>query len=99
MPALPSGSSSGILPLVSRVWGGVWLCCAVPPDVAVLSPAVSMQSPEGGSDSAASVALHTSASAQAPVVQPVPASQQVTYAQLGMLFPWRTALLSLADVF
>ncbi|XP_039422057.1 DNA-binding protein RFX2 isoform X4 [Corvus cornix cornix] len=35
-----------------------------------------MQSPEGGSDSAASVALHTSASAQAPVVQPVPASQQ-----------------------
>ncbi|XP_025966655.1 DNA-binding protein RFX2 isoform X4 [Dromaius novaehollandiae] len=39
-------------------------------------PAVSMQSSEGGSDSAASVALHTSASAQAPVVQPVPASQQ-----------------------
>uniref|UniRef100_A0A8C0VNB9 DNA-binding protein RFX2 n=2 Tax=Cyanistes caeruleus TaxID=156563 RepID=A0A8C0VNB9_CYACU len=38
--------------------------------------AVSMQSPEGGSDSAASVALHTSAAAQAPVVQPVPASQQ-----------------------
>ncbi|XP_053821862.1 DNA-binding protein RFX2 isoform X3 [Vidua macroura] len=35
-----------------------------------------MQSPEGGSDSAASVALHTSAPAQAPVVQPVPASQQ-----------------------
>ncbi|NXW73135.1 DNA-binding protein RFX2 isoform X1 [Hirundo rustica] len=35
-----------------------------------------MQSPEGGSDSAASVALHASASAQAPVVQPVPASQQ-----------------------
>ncbi|KAM6396156.1 DNA-binding protein RFX2 isoform 1-T1 [Rhynochetos jubatus] len=35
-----------------------------------------MQSSEGGSDSAASVALHTSASAQAPVVQPVPASQQ-----------------------
>ncbi|XP_023798885.1 DNA-binding protein RFX2 isoform X3 [Poecile atricapillus] len=35
-----------------------------------------MQSPEGGSDSAASVALHTSAAAQAPVVQPVPASQQ-----------------------
>ncbi|XP_009077466.1 PREDICTED: DNA-binding protein RFX2 isoform X2 [Acanthisitta chloris] len=32
-----------------------------------------MQSSEGGSDSAA---LHTSASAQAPVVQPVPASQQ-----------------------
>ncbi|XP_072701621.1 DNA-binding protein RFX2 isoform X7 [Ciconia boyciana] len=40
--------------------------------------AVSMQSSEGGSDSAASVALHTSASAQAPVVQPVPASQQGT---------------------
>ncbi|XP_066192407.1 DNA-binding protein RFX2 isoform X4 [Sylvia atricapilla] len=35
-----------------------------------------MQSPEGGSDSAASVSLHTSAPAQAPVVQPVPASQQ-----------------------
>ncbi|NXX94755.1 RFX2 protein, partial [Centropus bengalensis] len=35
-----------------------------------------MQSSEGGSDSAASVALHTSTSAQAPVVQPVPASQQ-----------------------
>eukprot|EP00075_Anas_platyrhynchos_P003422 XP_005029261.1 DNA-binding protein RFX2 isoform X6 [Anas platyrhynchos] len=42
----------------------------------LLSPAVSMQSSEGGSDPAASVALHTSASAQAPVVQPVPASQQ-----------------------
>uniref|UniRef100_A0A7M4FX61 DNA-binding protein RFX2 n=2 Tax=Crocodylus porosus TaxID=8502 RepID=A0A7M4FX61_CROPO len=38
--------------------------------------AVSMQSSEGGSDSATSVALRTSASAQAPVVQPVPASQQ-----------------------
>ncbi|XP_054147166.1 DNA-binding protein RFX2 isoform X3 [Melozone crissalis] len=35
-----------------------------------------MQSPEGGSDSAASVALHPSGSAQAPVVQAVPASQQ-----------------------
>ncbi|XP_043358664.1 DNA-binding protein RFX2 isoform X7 [Dermochelys coriacea] len=35
-----------------------------------------MQNSEGGSDSATSVALHTSASAQAPVVQPVPASQQ-----------------------
>ncbi|XP_017944174.1 DNA-binding protein RFX2 isoform X1 [Manacus vitellinus] len=35
-----------------------------------------MQSSEGGSDSAASMALHPSASAQAPVVQPVPASQQ-----------------------
>ncbi|KFU95649.1 DNA-binding protein RFX2 [Chaetura pelagica] len=35
-----------------------------------------MQSSEGGSDSAASVALHPSAPAQAPVVQPVPASQQ-----------------------
>ncbi|XP_050842167.1 DNA-binding protein RFX2 isoform X6 [Serinus canaria] len=35
-----------------------------------------MQNPEGGSDSAASVALHPSASAQAPVVQAVPASQQ-----------------------
>lgn len=77
----------------------MWLCCAVPSDVPVLSPAVSMQSPEGGSDSAASVALHTSAPAQAPVVQPVPASQQVTYAQLGMLFPWRRALFSLVDIF
>ncbi|XP_071655687.1 DNA-binding protein RFX2 isoform X4 [Patagioenas fasciata] len=35
-----------------------------------------MQSSEPGSDAAASVALHPSASAQAPVVQPVPASQQ-----------------------
>ncbi|XP_072295176.1 DNA-binding protein RFX2 isoform X2 [Eucyclogobius newberryi] len=36
-----------------------------------------MQSSEGGSDSASSVAtLRTSSSAQAPVVQPVPASQQ-----------------------
>ncbi|XP_055661919.1 DNA-binding protein RFX2 isoform X2 [Falco peregrinus] len=54
--------------------------CAVHPladlPSALLSPAVSMQSSEGGSDSAASVALHSSASAQAPVVQPVPASQQ-----------------------
>ncbi|XP_074834503.1 DNA-binding protein RFX2 isoform X3 [Carettochelys insculpta] len=37
---------------------------------------VSMQNSEGGSDSATSVALRTSASVQAPVVQPVPASQQ-----------------------
>ncbi|KAJ8418976.1 hypothetical protein AAFF_G00004750 [Aldrovandia affinis] len=37
---------------------------------------LSMQSSEGGSDSASSVALRTSTSAQAPVVQPVPASQQ-----------------------
>uniref|UniRef100_A0A3P8YFQ8 DNA-binding protein RFX2 n=1 Tax=Esox lucius TaxID=8010 RepID=A0A3P8YFQ8_ESOLU len=36
----------------------------------------SMQSSEGGSDSSSSVALRTSTSAQAPVVQPVPASQQ-----------------------
>uniref|UniRef100_A0A4W5RCJ5 DNA-binding protein RFX2 n=1 Tax=Hucho hucho TaxID=62062 RepID=A0A4W5RCJ5_9TELE len=35
-----------------------------------------MQSSEGGSDSSSSVALRTSTSAQAPVVQPVPASQQ-----------------------
>uniref|UniRef100_A0A452H0U1 Uncharacterized protein n=1 Tax=Gopherus agassizii TaxID=38772 RepID=A0A452H0U1_9SAUR len=35
-----------------------------------------MQNSEGGSDSATSVALRPSASAQAPVVQPVPASQQ-----------------------
>ncbi|XP_010022219.1 PREDICTED: DNA-binding protein RFX2 [Nestor notabilis] len=40
-----------------------------------------MQSSEGGSDSAASVALHTSASAQAPVVQLVPSSQQVQAVQ------------------
>lgn len=52
----------------------------------LLSPAVSMQSSEGGSDSAASVTLHPSASAQAPVVQPVPASQQVMYAQLEHRF-------------
>ncbi|XP_064194997.1 DNA-binding protein RFX2-like isoform X1 [Anguilla rostrata] len=37
----------------------------------------SMQSSEGGSDSASTVVLHTSTSVQAPVVQPVPASQQV----------------------
>ncbi|XP_039371734.1 DNA-binding protein RFX2 isoform X3 [Mauremys reevesii] len=41
-----------------------------------MQPSVSMQNSEGGSDSATSVALRTSASAQAPVVQPVPASQQ-----------------------
>ncbi|XP_014340432.1 DNA-binding protein RFX2 [Latimeria chalumnae] len=35
-----------------------------------------MQNLEGGSDSASTVTLRTSASAQAPVVQPVPASQQ-----------------------
>ncbi|XP_033820609.1 DNA-binding protein RFX2 isoform X2 [Periophthalmus magnuspinnatus] len=41
-----------------------------------------MQSSEGGSDSASSVAsLRTSSSAQAPVVQPVPASQQVQQVQ------------------
>lgn len=39
-----------------------------------------MQSSEGGSDTTTSVAtLRTSSSAQAPVVQPVPASQQVGY--------------------
>lgn len=38
----------------------------------------SMQNSEGGSDTTNSVAaLRTSSSAQAPVVQPVPASQQV----------------------
>ncbi|KAM9529423.1 DNA-binding protein RFX2-like isoform 4-T5 [Salvelinus alpinus] len=36
----------------------------------------SMQSSDGGSDSPSSVALRTSTSTQAPVVQPVPASQQ-----------------------
>ncbi|XP_063056796.1 DNA-binding protein RFX2 isoform X3 [Engraulis encrasicolus] len=35
-----------------------------------------MQSSEGGTDSASTVALRTVTSAQAPVVQPVPASQQ-----------------------
>ncbi|XP_051965224.1 DNA-binding protein RFX2-like isoform X2 [Xyrauchen texanus] len=35
-----------------------------------------MQRSEGGSESASTVALRTSTSAQAPVVQPVPASQQ-----------------------
>lgn len=37
-----------------------------------------MQRSEGGSESASTVALRTSTSAQAPVVQPVPASQQVS---------------------
>ncbi|KAE8293968.1 DNA-binding protein RFX2 Regulatory factor X 2 [Larimichthys crocea] len=42
----------------------------------------SMQSSEGGSDTTTSVAaLRTSSSAQAPVVQPVPASQQVQQVQ------------------
>ncbi|KAM4706916.1 DNA-binding protein RFX2 isoform 1-T1 [Discoglossus pictus] len=41
----------------------------------------SMQNSDSGSDSATSVALRTSASAQAPVVQPVPASQQVQTVQ------------------
>ncbi|XP_053318225.1 DNA-binding protein RFX2 isoform X2 [Spea bombifrons] len=40
-----------------------------------------MQNSDSGSDSATSVALRTSASAQAPVVQPVPASQQVQTVQ------------------
>eukprot|EP00066_Takifugu_rubripes_P028411 XP_011617677.1 PREDICTED: DNA-binding protein RFX2 isoform X4 [Takifugu rubripes] len=41
-----------------------------------------MQSSEGGSDSTSSVAaLRTTSSAQAPVVQPVPASQQVQQVQ------------------
>lgn len=45
-----------------------------------------MQSSEGGSDTTASVtALRTSSSAQAPVVQPVPASQQVGFS-LGLTF-------------
>ncbi|XP_061456521.1 DNA-binding protein RFX2 isoform X2 [Rhineura floridana] len=40
-----------------------------------------MQASEGGSDSATPVALRSSASVQAPVVQPVPASQQVPTVQ------------------
>ncbi|KAE8631904.1 hypothetical protein XENTR_v10001352 [Xenopus tropicalis] len=40
-----------------------------------------MQNSDSGSDSATSVALRTSASAQAPVVQPVPASQQRSLSQ------------------
>ncbi|OCT97606.1 hypothetical protein XELAEV_18009836mg [Xenopus laevis] len=40
-----------------------------------------MQNSDSGSDSATSVALRTSTSAQAPVVQPVPASQQVQTVQ------------------
>uniref|UniRef100_A0A670KIN1 DNA-binding protein RFX2 n=1 Tax=Podarcis muralis TaxID=64176 RepID=A0A670KIN1_PODMU len=40
-----------------------------------------MQESEGGSDSTTPVALRTSASVQAPVVQPVPASQQVQTVQ------------------
>uniref|UniRef100_A0A673JKC8 DNA-binding protein RFX2 n=1 Tax=Sinocyclocheilus rhinocerous TaxID=307959 RepID=A0A673JKC8_9TELE len=42
-----------------------------------------MQRSEGGSETASTVALRTSTSAQAPVVQPVPASQQVS--RLGMV--------------
>ncbi|XP_063311926.1 DNA-binding protein RFX2 isoform X5 [Pelobates fuscus] len=40
-----------------------------------------MQNSDSGSDSATSVSLRTSATAQAPVVQPVPASQQVQTVQ------------------
>uniref|UniRef100_A0A8C7JV14 DNA-binding protein RFX2 n=1 Tax=Oncorhynchus kisutch TaxID=8019 RepID=A0A8C7JV14_ONCKI len=40
-----------------------------------------MQSSDGGSDSPSSVVLRTSTSTQAPVVQPVPASQQVQQVQ------------------
>ncbi|KAG1973626.1 transcription factor RFX3 [Pimephales promelas] len=40
-----------------------------------------MQRSEGSSESASTVALRTSTSAQAPVVQPVPASQQVQQVQ------------------
>uniref|UniRef100_A0A671QM94 DNA-binding protein RFX2 n=1 Tax=Sinocyclocheilus anshuiensis TaxID=1608454 RepID=A0A671QM94_9TELE len=40
-----------------------------------------MQRSEGGSETASTVALRTSTSAQAPVVQPVPASQQVQQVQ------------------
>lgn len=49
----------------------------------------SMQSSEGGSDTTTSVAaLRTSSSAQAPVVQPVPASQQVGH----YLYPAATVI-------
>uniref|UniRef100_A0A8C1A203 DNA-binding protein RFX2 n=2 Tax=Cyprinus carpio TaxID=7962 RepID=A0A8C1A203_CYPCA len=40
-----------------------------------------MQRSEGGSETASTVALRTSTSAQAPVVQPVPASQQIQQVQ------------------
>ncbi|XP_029356886.1 DNA-binding protein RFX2 isoform X4 [Echeneis naucrates] len=47
-----------------------------------VDPVGSMQSSEGGSDTTTSVStLRTSSSAQAPVVQPVPASQQVQQVQ------------------
>ena len=46
-----------------------------------------MQSSEGGSDSSSSVALRTSTSAQAPVVQPVPASQQVNHYTIDKTVP------------
>ncbi|XP_063772552.1 DNA-binding protein RFX2 isoform X3 [Pseudophryne corroboree] len=46
-----------------------------------------MQSSDSGSDSATSVALRTSASAQAPVVQPVPASQQRSLSQSSSSAP------------
>ncbi len=50
---------------------------------------LSMQSSEGGSDTTTSVAaLRTSSSAQAPVVQPVPASQQVGH----YLYPAATVM-------
>ncbi|XP_054252072.1 DNA-binding protein RFX2 isoform X5 [Indicator indicator] len=51
-----------------------------------------MQSSEGGSDSAASVALHTAAAAQAPVVQPVPASQQRVLVQAAGSAPKGTQM-------
>ncbi|XP_056131549.1 DNA-binding protein RFX2 isoform X2 [Lampris incognitus] len=44
-----------------------------------------MQSSEGGSDSTSNVPLRTSTSAQAPVVQPVPASQQRVLVQATSL--------------
>ncbi|TSY41750.1 DNA-binding protein RFX2 [Bagarius yarrelli] len=40
-----------------------------------------MQNSEGGSEAASTVALQTATSAQAPVVQPVPPSQQVQHVQ------------------
>ncbi|KAG8594035.1 hypothetical protein GDO81_001034 [Engystomops pustulosus] len=46
-----------------------------------------MQSSDSGSDSATSVALRTSAVAQAPVVQPVPASQQRSLPQSSASAP------------
>ncbi|XP_063003312.1 DNA-binding protein RFX2 isoform X2 [Elgaria multicarinata webbii] len=54
-----------------------------------------MQGSEGGSDSVAPVALRTSVSVQAPVVQPVPASQQRVLVQAAGSAPKGTPMQQL----